>query len=128
MRDTYRAPVDDLGCDELSKEYDSFTANNKAYHSLVGLMLSAQTKDEVTFSTLRYLVEEKSLSIDKIMKTSEQDLNSWISKVGFHNRKAKFIKKATEVIKNDHDGKVPDNLKDLLSLPGVGPKMAHLLL
>ena len=63
-------------------------------------MLSSQTKDEVTHSTLRYLVEEKKLSIDSIFKTKEADLNSWISKVGFHNKKAEYIKKTTEIIKN----------------------------
>lgn len=62
------------------------------------------------------------------MKTDEKDLNEWISKVGFHNKKANYIKRTTEKIKEDHKGKVPDNLKDLCDLPGVGLKMAHLLL
>lgn len=122
------APVDALGCEELVRDYDKNSANEKAYHQLVGLMLSAQTKDEVTHSTLRFLVEHKDLSIETILKTKESDLNSWISKVGFHNKKAVYIKKTTEKIKNDHDGIVPDNLEDLVALPGVGLKMAHLLL
>ena len=58
-------------------------------------MLSAQTKDEVTHATTRYLIEQKDLSIETILKTSESDLNQWISKVGFHNKKAVYIKKAT---------------------------------
>jgi len=41
-------------------------------------MLSSQTKDEITHSTLRYLVESKNLSIELIMKTEEEDLNDWI--------------------------------------------------
>jgi endonuclease-3 len=55
-------------------------------------------------------------------------LNSWISKVGFHNKKAEYIKKTTEIIKNKHKGKVPEKFEDIIDLPGVGPKMAHLLL
>lgn len=62
------------------------------------------------------------------MKTKEQDLNSWISKVGFHNKKAKYIKNATSIIKSKHKGIVPSTLEDLCALPGVGFKMAHLLL
>ena len=58
-------------------------------------MLSAQTKDEVTHSTLRFLVESKNLSIDTIINTKEEELNEWISAVGFHNKKAIYIKKAT---------------------------------
>jgi endonuclease-3 len=62
------------------------------------------------------------------LKTPEQQLNEWISKVGFHNKKAVYIKKATQMIQDDFKGKVPDNLKDICKLPGVGLKMAHLLL
>ena len=52
----------------------------------------------------------------------------WISKVGFHNKKAVYIKKATQIIHDSHDGKVPNSYADLIALPGVGPKMAHLTL
>ena len=62
------------------------------------------------------------------MKTKTSDLNQWISKVGFHNKKAEYIKKATEIISEQHDGKVPGDYKALVALPGVGPKMAHLTL
>ena len=58
-------------------------------------MLSAQTKDEVTSATMNYLVKEKALSIDMVTKTSEKDLNEYISAVGFHNKKAKYIKDTT---------------------------------
>ena len=95
VRKSIVAPVDELGCEEISKTYDEAGKNLQAYHALVGLMLSAQTKDEVTFATSRYLIEEKGLSIENILKTKESDLNEWISKVGFHNKKAAYIKKAT---------------------------------
>jgi endonuclease-3 len=55
-------------------------------------------------------------------------LNSWISAVGFHNKKAKYIKDATTMISEKFNGIVPSNFEDITSLPGVGPKMAHLLL
>ena len=41
VRETTTAPVDVLGCEGLSKDYDKHTANEKAFHQLVGLMLSA---------------------------------------------------------------------------------------
>lgn len=63
--------------------------------------------------------------IDEI---EEKDLNKLIDKVGFHNKKAKYIKSAARVIIEKHKGIVPSNLDSLLELPGVGPKMAHLLL
>ena len=74
------------------------------------------------------MIEEKNLSLKTILETDEEELNEWISKVGFHNKKAAYIKKATDKINTEFNGKVPGNFEDLCSLPGVGPKMAHLLL
>lgn len=72
--------------------------NEYAYQTLIGLMLSAQTKDEVTHSTMKYLINQQQLSIHKIIQTPELELNKWISQVGFHNKKAKYIKEATQMI------------------------------
>jgi len=47
---------------------------------------------------MRYLVVEKDLSIQTILDTKTEVLNTWIAKVGFHNKKAVYIKKATEII------------------------------
>jgi len=77
---------------------------------------------------LKYLVEEHDLSVDVIRRTPEATLNEWIKGVGFHNLKAKYIKKATDILAEKHSGKVPSNYDDLIALPGVGPKMAHLVL
>lgn len=74
------------------------------------------------------LVHEKGLSLDMIMKTSEKDLNEMIAVVGFHNKKAKYIKEATKIIMEKHKGIVPSRFEDLIAFPGVGSKMAHLLL
>lgn len=62
------------------------------------------------------------------MDTPVETLNSWISKVGFHKKKAEYIKQATKIVKEEHGGKVPADFKKLIALPGVGPKMAHLVL
>ena len=126
MRKAYQAPVDTMGC---GQEYaKKVSKEDAAYHTLISLMLSAQTKDEVTHATTEYLVTEKNLSVKTILKTKTQDLNTWIAKVGFHNKKAEYIKKATQELQDKHDGKVPKNYKALIALPGVGPKMAHLVM
>ena len=117
-----------MGAEASKKVLNSNEKNLKAYHTLIGLMLSSQTKDEVTHSTVRFLINEKNLSIETIMKTEEKELNEWISKVGFHNKKATYIKKTTEMIVKDHKGIVPNSLEEICKFPGVGQKMAHLLL
>lgn len=40
--------------------------------------------------------------------------------------KVKYLKQATEMIHREYGGDIPDTLEDLVRLPGVGPKMAHL--
>merc|ERR1711972_381439 len=48
--------------------------------------------------------------------------------VGFHTTKAKNIRAAAKMCLDDFNGRVPSTLEGLISLPGVGPKMAYLTL
>lgn len=49
-----------------------------------------------------------------------------IEKVGFHNNKTKYIKQAAQLLKDSFNSDIPDTVEGLVSLPGVGPKMAYL--
>ncbi len=46
--------------------------------------------------------------------------------VGFHNNKTKYIKAAALILRDEWAGDIPDTIEGLMSLPGVGPKMAYL--
>ncbi|EAN30897.1 Endonuclease III-like protein [Theileria parva strain Muguga] len=116
------APVDLYGCHCVADPGEHFE-----FQTLVGCMLSSQTKDEITALTMKNL-KKRGLTLDNILKMDEEELDSIISKVGFHKTKAKNIKKAAQILKDQYGGKVPSNKKDLESLPGIGPKMANLIL
>jgi endonuclease-3 len=60
-------------------------------------MLSSRTKDEVTAEAVRNL-QNNNLSIKMIDEIELSELNKLISKVGFHNNKAIFLKKAARMI------------------------------
>lgn len=47
--------------------------------------------------------------------------------VGFYTRKASNLKKIANICLVKYDGDIPSSLEELLSLPGIGPKMAHLV-
>ena len=64
-----------MGCDIISKQYPNTTPNAKAYYNLISLMLSSQTKDEITFNTMKYLIDVKGLSIRTILDTNVNKLN-----------------------------------------------------
>jgi len=91
-------------------------------------MLSSQTKDEIVSETILSLVADNGLSPASIAKLSEKRLNELIGKIGFHNRKASHIKQATDRILSEHHGDIPCDRDFILSLPGVGPKMANLFM
>ena len=118
------APVDTMGCDILAV---SETPSMKRYETLTALQLSSQTKDQVTAEAIRNL-QKHSLTPETILKTSDKDLNNLIKMVGFHNRKTVYMKKTAEILIQKYDGDIPSTLKELLELPGIGPKMAHLVM
>lgn len=47
--------------------------------------------------------------------------------VGFYARKATYMKKIAKICLEKYNGDIPSSLDDLLALPGIGPKMAHLV-
>lgn len=59
---------------------------------------------------------------------SEEDIGEYIKSCGLYKTKARDIKLMCEKIVSDFGGSVPDNMEDLLSLPGVGRKTANLIM
>ncbi|CAJ0632373.1 5093_t:CDS:2 [Entrophospora sp. SA101] len=123
------APVDTMGCNKLADgPNEKITPQTSRFQSLIALMLSSQTKDLITSSTMQYLKKNLpgGLTIDSILKVDEKFLDECISKVGFHNKKANYIKQTAKICKEKYGGDIPDTIEGLLDLPGVGPKMAYL--
>ncbi|MBC8313832.1 MAG: endonuclease III [Candidatus Cloacimonetes bacterium] len=94
---------------------------------LIGTLLSLRTKDEVTKRAANKLFAVADTPQD-ILKLSNSQIEKLIFPVGFYHRKAKNLRVISEIILQKFLGKVPDNLEELLSLPGVGRKTANLVL
>ncbi|KAH9284580.1 Endonuclease III-like protein 1 [Echinococcus granulosus] len=124
MRKKADAPVDSMGCHTLAdKNVDPKTFR---LQTLLGLMLSSQTKDEVTSSAMARLIDRGVANLTALRNISETDLAQLLQPVSFYRTKAKNIKRVAQILTDDHDGDIPKSLAGLLALPGVGPKMAHL--
>ncbi|KAH0809547.1 hypothetical protein GEV33_013245 [Tenebrio molitor] len=123
MRKNSDAPVDSMGCDKCQDE----TASPEVirYQALLSLMLSSQTKDQITHAAMLKL-QQHGCTIDNILETSDEKLGELIYPVSFWKNKVKYIKKTTELLKNEYKGDIPKTVANLCKLPGVGPKMAHL--
>ncbi|KDQ59784.1 hypothetical protein JAAARDRAFT_126654 [Jaapia argillacea MUCL 33604] len=128
MRSHIVAPVDTMGCDQAqNKEVDP---KNRRFATLVSLMLSSQTKDEVTDAAVTKLRQAigGTLSVAAVMAADEQTVSDAIGKVGFWRRKTQYIKQTAQKLHDEFDSDVPKTVDELCSLPGVGPKMAFLTL
>lgn len=124
VRNKFPAPVDTMGCDQAHTKTDKDV--DQRFQVLVSLMLSSQTKDPVTWKAVQNLKEKQMGNVDGILAANEKDIEDTIYPVGFYRRKAVYLKKVAEILKKDYNGDIPDSIKDLCELPGVGPKMAHL--
>ena len=93
------------------------------------LMLSSQTKDTTNAIAMRRLQTElpsPGLTLENILDVEPINLNEMIYVVGFHNNKTRYIKAAAIILRDQFNGDIPDTIEGLISLPGVGPKMAYL--
>lgn len=126
LRADRTAVVDSMGSEAIAEEA---RPEDRAYQTLISLMLSSQTKDTINMATMKKLrAHPDGLSVQSVMAMPDETLHEYIRQVGFHNNKVRFIKESTKLLVEKHDGKVPQTMDELLELPGVGPKMAIILL
>ncbi|TFK66771.1 DNA glycosylase [Pluteus cervinus] len=128
MRKRSIAPVDTMGC--ASAQLKESEPKNQRFATLVSLMLSSQTKDEVTDAAVSNLRKSLggAISVDALIEADEQVVSQAIGKVGFWRRKTQYLKQTAERLRDDFSSDVPKTVDELCSLPGVGPKMAFLTL
>lgn len=94
---------------------------------LISTMLSLRTKDTTTEHAFKRLSTIAS-SPEELSRLPLESIEKAIYPVGFYKTKAKNIKKTSQIILMKHHGKVPGNMADLLSMPGVGRKTANLVI
>jgi len=112
----YKVPVIDLMA----------TQSKDPFKILVGTILSARTKDDVTAKAVNKLFKIIS-GPDSLSTLSIEEIEKLIYPVGFYKTKAKHLNKLPKALEK-FNNKVPADMDNLLSLPGVGRKTANLVL
>ncbi|MCD7462648.1 alpha,alpha-trehalase nth1 [Datura stramonium] len=125
MRSSEDAPVDSMGCEKAGS---SLPAKERRFAVLVSSLLSSQTKDQINHGAIQRLLQNSLLTADAINSANEETIKSLIYPVGFYTRKASNLKKVAKICLSKYDGDIPSSLEELLLLPGIGPKMAHLVM
>ncbi len=94
---------------------------------LIALILAAQARDDLVNKVTTDLFKANRTAADYANLPLEK-LESQIGKLNFYRNKAKSIHNCCKQLVERFGGKVPDNLADLVSLPGVGRKTANIVL
>src|SRR5581483_6843753 len=94
---------------------------------LVATILSAQSTD-VRVNMVTPELFRKYPTVEDFAKLEPQQLEPDVRSTGFFRNKSKSVVGAARRIVNDFSGKVPDNMDDLLTLPGVARKTANVVL
>lgn len=98
-----------------------------AFELLLSLILAAQCTD-IRVNMIRPNLTDKYPTPKDIAKLSYSDVYNIIKSCSFPNNKAKHVVEAAKKIVNDFDGKVPNTMNELTSIPGIGRKSANIIL
>ena len=97
------------------------------FELVVAVMLSAQCTDERVNKTTPALFK-RCKTIEDFVNIPINELEEIIHPCGFYKNKAKNIKLCAKQVLENFNGQVPNNMKDLMSLAGVGRKTANVVL
>ncbi len=94
---------------------------------LVSTVLSAQCTDARVNIVTKDLFK-KYVTASDYANANLGDFEKEIKSTGFYRNKARNIIKSASIIKDKFEGKVPDKMEELVSLPGIGRKTANIIL
>lgn len=97
------------------------------YLILISCLLSLRARDKTTIYVCRSLFSLAKTPQD-MLKISQSKLEKIIFRSGFYKNKAKAIHDVSRAIVNKFHGKVPKTYAELISIKGIGPKTANLVL
>ncbi len=106
--------------DKVSTEKDPFKI-------LISCILSQRTKDEITEKVTNNLFSVIN-SPEGLIKIEDKKLEKILYSIGFYKVKAKRLKEISKILIDKYNSSVPDNLEELLKLPGVGRKTANIVI
>jgi endonuclease-3 len=117
-------------CIRLEKMYPSIRCSlvyTHSYELLFAVILSAQCTDARVNIVTKELFK-KYTSLEDFANCEISELERDIKPCGFFRNKAKNIRATANILLKDFNGELPNNMKDLLKLAGVGRKTANLIM
>ena len=100
---------------------------SRAYTSLIGVMLSAQSQDKRTAIACNQLFALADTP-EEMIKLSQEQIIEAIRPAGLFNAKSKNILATSKKLLTEFNGRVPRTQKELMTLPGVGRKSSDIVM
>ena len=97
------------------------------FEMMIAVMLSAQCTDE-RVNKITPILFKKYNTPQKMTEIELKELEKIVYPCGFYKNKAKNIIAASKMIVESYDGKVPNDINELMKLPGVGRKSANVIM
>ena len=101
--------------------------NPEAFKILISCLLSLRARDENTEKVSKALFAVADTP-EKIVGLDVEELEKLIFSSGHYHKKARTLQHVSQVLIDDFDSKVPDKKDELLSIKGIGPKTANIVL
>lgn len=99
----------------------------KDYELLFAVRLAAQCTD-ARVNEVTPALFERFPTLESFASADVEEVERYVHSCGFYRAKARDIVAAANMLIERFGGRVPDNMDDLLKLPGVGRKTANLIL
>jgi endonuclease III len=100
--------------------------NGQPFRALIAAMLSTQTREEQTAAASEALFAIADTPT-AVLEIGEDAVREAIRPASFYNNKARHIIGIAHMLLDQYEGKVPEALEDLMTLPGIGYKVAVLV-
>ncbi len=127
LMEALRLEIQDFDSLPVINQIKEGQEKESSYRVLISTVLSSRTKDEVTAVASERLFKRAPEPLI-LSRMDEEEIVDLIYPVGFYRIKAKNIKNIASILIEEYGGEVPDNIDELMKLPGVGRKTANLVL
>lgn len=97
------------------------------FHLLCAVLMSAQTTDKMV-NRIMPKFQKDFPTPESLASAPISEIEHDIEKIGLYHSKAKHLKASAQILVDKYHGKIPQNKKILMQLPGVGEKTANVVL
>lgn len=118
-----------VAVERLKERYPSAECSLKAvdaFQLLIATRLSAQCTD-ARVNLVTPALFERFPDVESFAEATAEDIEPYIRSCGLYKTKARDLAAMARVLRDQYDGRVPDTVEALTTLPGVGRKTANLI-